>query len=582
MTTAGLAALLQASTVRVDIGGKPNGSGFFVSTTHVVTCAHVLEPLLATSSGARPSLGLVDGSGRTHSIAGEPVLRRDHDLALLQLEVADTSVAVALLGSAYALDDNLFSFGYPDGKAGGDPSTFQVEGSTGGPNPHLKFKRGQVRSGSSGSPLLNLRTGAVCAVVRRTRDERQDLGGYGIPVATLHAAFPEVAKLNSAAHRGDTRWMTQLSEDQRQAMGVGSPGPAAYLNFVVTIGQRDAGWCVSASIHPDGGTIESIVVDLNTLRLEVPRLFRAWKAQGRINDADQGRLLGRILYRSIVPGGLATELERLISEKQSVHVSLYFETGMDADLVHLPWEQLHVEGTGSVPTSLGVAPRLTLTRVLNPAPREPLPAQTAEATVLVVTPPVRSLSRDVSDLGRDLVDVIGKLSGLTVVGGTGELSLEDLTARFGDEGGEGADIMHYLGFGQYEDLKDVIALASFGAPDVEFLTGEECAQSLRLHPPRLVVLQTCAGQSDAVPADPTVLAPPLLDAGVDAVVAFPFPLLPIDAQVAASSLYEALAAGRPVREAVQEARRALRRAPWSRPALFMRSPADVFLVRPDA
>ena len=37
-------------------------------------------------------------------------------------------------------------------------------------------------SGFSGAPLLNRRTGAVCGIIRRTRNEETDLGGYAIPV----------------------------------------------------------------------------------------------------------------------------------------------------------------------------------------------------------------------------------------------------------------------------------------------------------------------------------------------------------------------------------------------------------------
>jgi AAA+ ATPase superfamily predicted ATPase len=39
---------------------------------------------------------------------------------------------------------------------------------------------------------LNLRTGKICGVVNKTRDEYSDLGGRAIPVSTIFACFPEL------------------------------------------------------------------------------------------------------------------------------------------------------------------------------------------------------------------------------------------------------------------------------------------------------------------------------------------------------------------------------------------------------
>jgi hypothetical protein len=44
-----------------------------------------------------------------------------------------------------------------------------------------KLRAGQVVGGFSGGPLLNRRTGGVCAMVDSSRGERTDLGGFGIP-----------------------------------------------------------------------------------------------------------------------------------------------------------------------------------------------------------------------------------------------------------------------------------------------------------------------------------------------------------------------------------------------------------------
>src|SRR5690349_25163507 len=83
--------LLTEATVRIDIGGEPNGSGFFISPAYVVTCAHVIDPYLETSAIARPTLDIVDTFGRTHRLAGNPQVDTATDLALLQLEIGRAS-----------------------------------------------------------------------------------------------------------------------------------------------------------------------------------------------------------------------------------------------------------------------------------------------------------------------------------------------------------------------------------------------------------------------------------------------------------------------------------------------------------
>jgi len=81
-----------------------------------------------------------------------------------------------------------------------------------------------------------------------------------------------------------------------------------------------------------------------------------------------------------------------------------------------------------------------------------------------------------------------------------------------------------------------------------------------------------------VPVDPTAFAMTLINSGVQAVVAFPYPLAADTAARASNWLYERLDAGVPIRLAIQDTRRFLRAAPWSRPALFMRRPSDLAMA----
>ena len=63
-----------------------------------------------------------------------------------------------------------------------------------------------LHPGDSGGPLLNLRTGRVCALVDSSRNERSDLGGFGIPVAEFLKQLPGLADRNRAHHQSDPTW----------------------------------------------------------------------------------------------------------------------------------------------------------------------------------------------------------------------------------------------------------------------------------------------------------------------------------------------------------------------------------------
>jgi hypothetical protein len=572
----GVSELLTRASVRIDIGEQPNGSGFFISPAFVVTCAHVLDPYLATSDSARPKLHIVDTLGGKHDVLGAPRVARNEDLALLQLAAADTAVAVVLLDDGFEVSDELQSFGFPEKKPDGEPTTFDVEGQTGGAVPHIKFKQGQVRPGTSGSALLNLRTGAVCGIVRRTRNDKTDLGGYGIRASSLFSTFEDVPKLNADANTADRRWLDLLTADQRRRVKATpvSPAKVPYTEFVIQVSQSNDQWLVDAVEDP-GGNVAKVVVDLNTVRAEVPRLFRAWKAQGRIDDAEQSRLLGHVLYRSIVPEGIGSELERLaFEEKRAVHVSLCFAPGIDADLVHLPWEQLFIRDP--IKTSLGETPRATLTRVCEPKPdHNPMPAPSQPA-VLVVSAPSAG-HREIGSVTSGLVKSLAPLNNIVVAPGNGntELTLDDVEARINREE---LSILHYVGYGRYQSNRDEIAMADNVSNDPEFVDADQLGQVLIPRPPRLVVMQTCGPEPTMVPVDPTAFAMTLINSGVQAVVAFPYPLAADTAARASNWLYERLDAGVPIRLAIQDTRRFLRAAPWSRPALFMRRPSDLAMA----
>lgn len=164
-----------------------SGTGFFVGQGLILTCLHVVKD-------ARDNQETIEIIWQGQ-ISGAKIINLPNldgiNLALLQLNSSLDHKYVDF-DHDLQLTDKLYTFGYTNDYPNGDPSDFEYIGLTGDENPLIKFKLGQVQPGFSGSPLLNLRTGKVCGVVNKTRDEYSDLGGRAIPVQTIFKYFPQL------------------------------------------------------------------------------------------------------------------------------------------------------------------------------------------------------------------------------------------------------------------------------------------------------------------------------------------------------------------------------------------------------
>jgi hypothetical protein len=194
--------LLQQCTLRVSVGGG-HGTGFFVAPQLILTCAHVV-------ASANPETIHVfwQSQKQQYSVSLEKILPEDHlDLAILKLNTPDLNHPCINFESLYPqLNEDLFSYGYPQDYPDGDSATFKYEGeSFKGNSPLYKLKGGQANYGASGSPLLNQRTGKVCGILNISRNPNMDLGGRAVPVSIIFAQFPELAELNQRFHQNNSR-----------------------------------------------------------------------------------------------------------------------------------------------------------------------------------------------------------------------------------------------------------------------------------------------------------------------------------------------------------------------------------------
>jgi tetratricopeptide (TPR) repeat protein len=224
-----LLSLLQDCVVRVDVEGEFRGSGFFVAPGEVLTCAHVV-----------PDGGTVVVAGKSGELTAEvvervPSLPDDSpdrrfpalpDVALLRLTEPPPSHPCVHLDhehpAAGASFDRLYLYGFTAGEHAEDavsssPAQVEYKGllEEAG-QPLFKLGGDQIRRGYSGSPLLNLRTGSVCAVVESSRDPEGERGGFGVPVSLIVDELPGLLGRNMAHHATDSTWQRAVEAEREQ------------------------------------------------------------------------------------------------------------------------------------------------------------------------------------------------------------------------------------------------------------------------------------------------------------------------------------------------------------------------------
>ena len=123
--------------------------------------------------------------------------------------------------------DEVFAYGYPGKRPGGDEMLGVCEGISGygagsdtdrDERDLIKIKNTQVLPGASGSPLLNLRTGRICGMIKKSRDPDTDIGGLAVQVPVILEAVPGLEDEQQQFHAADRRWGDSLARYFAPAM----------------------------------------------------------------------------------------------------------------------------------------------------------------------------------------------------------------------------------------------------------------------------------------------------------------------------------------------------------------------------
>ncbi len=271
--------LFHSCTLRIYSGGTVRGTAFFIAKNIAVTCAHVIKDLHASEidvqwSDQKLKASIIDG-----------VDFGNRDLALLSIKQLNGSHACVRISSNTCAGDYCYAFGYSDLRTDGDPVTLEIEGNL---LSDVKLKGGQVRPGLSGSPILNLRTGYVCGVLRTTRDRAIDIGGIAVGLQDT-----EVLKRNKRSRVGASLWERRRNECLAGLDGTKGRPPTKKEQRIAEKGRRNSWrWWIyglwgSRKETPIAsvGYFRLFTLNKNTGIVSDGRVFRVDQATWRIIEA---------------------------------------------------------------------------------------------------------------------------------------------------------------------------------------------------------------------------------------------------------------------------------------------------------
>ncbi|MDI1462461.1 HEAT repeat domain-containing protein [Catellatospora sp. KI3] len=211
-----IAAQLIASTVRLHAADAV-ATGFFVTDRLLLSCAHLLPKAARVGQSVTIVGGGYESVGVVRDLIDDPASRFP-DLLCIEAATPPPPGRWACLGVGATFGDEVYSYGYPSRYQQGDSFFGSIEGMSGvgSDTELLKFKETRVSEGVSGSPLMNLRTGAVCGMIQIAR---RDDGGRALPTEAILDRLPEIARWQAANASSNARWLRSLSDTQLIAGG---------------------------------------------------------------------------------------------------------------------------------------------------------------------------------------------------------------------------------------------------------------------------------------------------------------------------------------------------------------------------
>jgi hypothetical protein len=195
---------LKRCTVRVECLDGGFGTGIFVASRLILTCAHVVHSCWQAQRPVTISWTSKRFPARIANVLEPPY----PDLALLEIAVEhfpEPHPCVLLEPEPrFSIRDKVSIFGVSDVEPGGGNTTLEVEDapdlSSRDSHALVKLKGGNVRLGNSGAGVLHETSGRICALLQITRSPDQPMGGRAIPTSTIFKLFPYLEMHNRNCH----------------------------------------------------------------------------------------------------------------------------------------------------------------------------------------------------------------------------------------------------------------------------------------------------------------------------------------------------------------------------------------------
>jgi tetratricopeptide (TPR) repeat protein len=305
---------------------------------------------------------------------------------------------------------------------------------------------------------------------------------------------------------------------------------------------------------------------------------------------EQLYLLGGILSDLLLPGAIRTRLNeslQIVRERgQRLRLRLIIEA---REFLPIPWEFLHLPSDRNTPNDLdflALQPDLSIVRHEVISQREPLVQErTSYRFLAALAAPADQRPIDV-ETSRAVIERL--LQTVKQIGDIQPIWLDNVTRESLQSalmGSEPVDIFHFSGHGAFDRGHGKILLDCGDGLNSDFYGARALANLVRKANVQMAVLDACETAKRS-PMNPWLgVASALVRAGLSAVVANQFAIQDRNAITLAEQLYKGVLDGRPIDEAITNARLAiynqsgLENRDWGSTALFLRVEDGVIFPR---
>lgn len=390
-----------------------------------------------------------------------------------------------------------------------------------------------------------------------------------------------------------------LGEPPRAAGGgtahVGAPSPSTGPGTAVTPAASTArsapgespaappGYPVRVSVQPDD--IRAVGVFADPFAPGEVDEALAWLEQGLFDDHHVRAFGARLFEALFAPGDLRRAYDRVPADERPLRFRLVVDPPAVA---RIPWELLYdPERRAFLALEQSVVRGLTVTAPARPIEVAP-PLRVLVATASPAgLPPVRAWP-EAAGIGAALEKLRGRRHAVVETVPHATLDAVRDRLRAAAAAGRPFHVFHFVGHGEHDPRTDSAGL--FFEPDAPpsdpakgLVSPEQLADEIAPHGVRLVFLNACDSARSSAFRVAQGFAPVLLGRGIPAVVGMQARVLDDVAVRFAREVYEGLAEGQPVDQALAFARRAIqrpgrrRKADMAVPVCYLRSPDGVIL-----